>query len=372
MRVRGLSGSHAPETALSDQGCHLTLFLIGNESGNVMSEYNIISQSLWHSEKFKSLSKDQFSKLLYIYFLNSPHSNSCGCYPIHIGYIMADLNCNEEDARKGIESLSKAYLIDYDFDENTVFIPFFLSHNQPRNPKHAIKVFNDTLSIPSKKMRAVCTLELMRVLEGKGWKLPKEKQQILESISKGYPELETPRPRLNPDSTHKKINIKKNNPIENDTREIFSLAEIEKPKIDFNEIFEQWWKVYPDFGKDGDRGAAFKGSKQTAKKIFLKLAKKEKNHGEFISNFTVGLARYRDFLEQIGTQQAKHATTWLNQRGWEDDYTLSKTAKSSGGGHSPNNIGEAINLVLENHQRRREEAPQRRKALGLDDDTGNL
>lgn len=196
-----------------------------------MAEYNIISQSIWHSEKFKTLKDDQFSKLVFLYLVNSPHSNSCGCYAIHIGYIMADLNCSEKDAKEAIESLTQRLLIEYNYEENTVLIPNFMEHNPPRNPNHGIKVLNDSLSIPCKNFRQRRAQEILRVIEGKGWKVPKEKRQIVESLTPSLtPTMTkntTPNP-TQPNPTHltKKKNIKKK---KND--------EIEKP----DEVNQETW-----------------------------------------------------------------------------------------------------------------------------------
>lgn len=164
-----------------------------------MAEYNIISKSLWNSEKFKSLKNDQFTKLVYLYLLNSPHSNSCGCYSIHIGYIMADLNCSQKEVSDALDKLKMTYLIEYDFDENTVLITNFLNHNPPRNPKHAIKVFNDVLSVSSKKMQILRMQEFKRVLEEKKYTLDAEKTELMNKLSSTYtPSYQIPIPQNSP------------------------------------------------------------------------------------------------------------------------------------------------------------------------------
>lgn len=153
-----------------------------------MSGYNIISKSIWLSKKFRSL-EDSDAKLLFLYFLNAPSSNSSGCYVITIGYIMSDLRWSEDRVRKGIDTLCHTLLIGYHEQEEIVYIPNFLSHNPPTNPKHAIKVFNDTLSIPYPEFRASAMQDLATVLKDKGWELPEEKKKQLDTLSKGYPHV---------------------------------------------------------------------------------------------------------------------------------------------------------------------------------------
>jgi len=162
-----------------------------------MANYNIISKSLWRSAKFKAVENPR-AQLLFLYFLNGPHSNSCGCYVIHVGYIMADFKWTEAVAREAINDLIKASLIGYDFKSDTLYLPKFFEHNAPANPNHAAKIFNDTLSIPHDEFRAKTLRDLSMALDAKGWKLKPEKQQQLDTLLKGYregyPHLTYPNP----------------------------------------------------------------------------------------------------------------------------------------------------------------------------------
>ena len=236
---------------------------------NVMTGYNIISRSLWRSEKFKKL-PDANAKLLFMYFVNGPHSNSCGCYVVHLGYIMADFGWTEEQARKGIDSLCDTLLIGYNFEENTVHIPKFFDHNPPSNPKHAIKVFNDTLSIPYPEFRALVIQDLATLLEKKGWKLPEEKQHemdtLLHTLSKGYPHL-TQRNSTNlkkdtPNGVSKEIDpendtlSKRGTRIENYLNQNFNSIKIPEPFFEFAqennfkpEQIQFHWNQFFDFWK---------------------------------------------------------------------------------------------------------------------------
>jgi hypothetical protein len=150
-----------------------------------MANYNIIAKSLWNSEKFRAL-PDSDAKLLFAYFCNNDHDNSCGCYKIHPGYIMADMEWPEAQVRAAMKHLADAEMIAYDEKEYTLFLPKFFDHNAPSNPKHAIKIFNDTLSIRNEEFRAETLLELSKALKAKGWKLSDDKQEQLDTLLKGY------------------------------------------------------------------------------------------------------------------------------------------------------------------------------------------
>ncbi len=71
--------------------------------------------------------------------------------------------------------------------------------------------------------------------------------------------------------------------------------------------FENFWNRY---GKIGN--------KQNALKTFNKI--KGVEYGTVIE----GLERYQAYCRNIGQEQKyiKHASTWLNCRGWEDEYTI--------------------------------------------------
>ena len=146
-----------------------------------MREFNKVNPSLWGSKKFGSLS--HLDRLLYLYFLSCVHSNSCGLYRCPVGYITSDLKLSEEDVRKGIDRVSKALLIEYDNDEDTVFLYNWFKYNPPVNPKHAQKVKSDILSSSSDTLKDKCLKGFDEVLSIKGWSVGKP---VDNSKDKGY------------------------------------------------------------------------------------------------------------------------------------------------------------------------------------------
>jgi uncharacterized protein YdaU (DUF1376 family) len=75
--------------------------------------------------------------------------------------------------------------------------------------------------------------------------------------------------------------------------------------------FNEFWKAYPHHA----------GSKAEAAEIFQKLITEGENHEKIIH----GAEKYNEFCISNRTerQYIAHATTWLNQRRWESDYTVS-------------------------------------------------
>lgn len=101
------------------------------------------------------------------------------------------------------------------------------------------------------------------------------------------------------------------------------------PEIDME--FQKIWHVYPSRGKDGARGAGYKGPRQAAFKSFTRIYKnaKENEREAIVRNITEGCGKYEKHLDRSG-YPSKHAATWLNQRGWEDDYSGSGASGGSG------------------------------------------
>lgn len=103
--------------------------------------YQKLHSQIWHDEKFPLLS-DQ-GKLLFIYLLSSPHSNSIGLYVIPKPYMVADLNWTTQQLNKPFTELLTQGLIRYDESVKLLIIPNHLKHNPLENQnqtKAAVKI----------------------------------------------------------------------------------------------------------------------------------------------------------------------------------------------------------------------------------------
>lgn len=117
-------------------------------------------------------------------------------------------------------------------------------------------------------------------------------------------------PMVNQWSTENRIDknrIDKNNILYNNN--------IEQPKSDFELEFEALWEMYPN-----------KKGKKDALKHYINARKKNVSY-ETIYN---GLENYLKYIEISKTdlKYVKHGSSWFNQRGWEDDYSINETHKA--------------------------------------------
>lgn len=94
----------------------------------------------------------------------------------------------------------------------------------------------------------------------------------------------------------------------------------QKPKTDPTE-FEEFWSRWEPF-------EMAKGSKQDALKSYIK-ARKETDHATLIRTS----AQYAANCRRIGCK-TKHASTWLNGRGWESDDATGEIQNQWPDGHS--------------------------------------
>jgi hypothetical protein len=107
-----------------------------------------------------------------------------------------------------------------------------------------------------------------------------------------------------PATTDKNNNNNKN---ENNDKNLITLGD-----------FDSFWSAY---GKIGN--------KQQAIKSYNKSIKQGASHEEIIR----GVTSYQSQCQALGQEQRyiKHASTWLNNRGWEDDYTIHQPAAGKQG-----------------------------------------
>jgi hypothetical protein len=116
-----------------------------------MREFVKVSQTLWRSRKFKSLGEQ--SRLAYLYILTCPHSTSAGCFDLHPLYACADLGWQPIQFANCMDTLCSVGLVDWDGEENTVFIDNWMEFNSPANPKHAMGIIGQLAQVASHRLK---------------------------------------------------------------------------------------------------------------------------------------------------------------------------------------------------------------------------
>jgi len=96
-----------------------------------MREYGQIQIEFWSDPKVLRLS-DQ-AKILMLYFVAGPHSNSLGCMRAPAGYIQDDLNWDRDTVSTRCNELEEHGLIHRDQTTGWTLLPRYLKHNPPHN-----------------------------------------------------------------------------------------------------------------------------------------------------------------------------------------------------------------------------------------------
>jgi hypothetical protein len=111
-----------------------------------MMRYQKIEVNTWNDEKFVKLSQD--GKMLFLYFLTCPHSNSIGAYVAKKGYISEDLKWDTKRVSKTLSELLQNGLIKYDESLSVVVVVNYLKHNTIENPNQCKSAVKNFQSLP--------------------------------------------------------------------------------------------------------------------------------------------------------------------------------------------------------------------------------
>lgn len=101
-----------------------------------------VTTDIWHWLKGQSPE----AKLLHTYFLTNPHTHLTGAYHIAIPTICHETGLSVKAIRKGVDALSKAELVHYDEETETVWVVGML-RDQGRGPKVVAAVVRQLSSL---------------------------------------------------------------------------------------------------------------------------------------------------------------------------------------------------------------------------------
>jgi hypothetical protein len=176
-----------------------------------MRDFSKVSPTVWRSKKFRSLSNIE-ARHVYLYLLTCPHGNSAGCFDLHPMYACADLGMTEIQYADCIDSLSKAGLIEWDAEENTVLITNWLEFNEPSNAKHAAGILSQLGQASSETLKKKAFQELRACIVEKKFDREACVRNGMQNFLDPIETVSSPRPRPDQDKTER----------ETETREVGS------------------------------------------------------------------------------------------------------------------------------------------------------
>jgi len=117
-----------------------------------MREYGKVHSSFWTDDTLSFLSND--ARLLALYLLTGPHTNSVGCFRLPNGYISADLFEAEKPKQapkrteRALLELEDSGFIHRDQKNGWTLIKNFLRYNPPENGNVGIRMAKDAAKVP--------------------------------------------------------------------------------------------------------------------------------------------------------------------------------------------------------------------------------
>lgn len=82
--------------------------------------YKTIDETFWTDPKVRGLSVN--NKLLFLYLITNPHSHYSGLYYLPMSVMALETGLKQIEVRRGIDTLSKGYIVKYDDDFQVVWV----------------------------------------------------------------------------------------------------------------------------------------------------------------------------------------------------------------------------------------------------------
>jgi hypothetical protein len=108
--------------------------------------YQKLHSQIWTDEKFEALSDS--AKLLFVYIISCPHSNTIGLFTLPKKYIECDLNWSAKQLAEPFSELLAKQLIAYDDNTRLVLVKNHLKHNTLDNENQVKKAIGIIKSLP--------------------------------------------------------------------------------------------------------------------------------------------------------------------------------------------------------------------------------
>jgi hypothetical protein len=249
-----------------------------------MRDYGKVRLSFWTDDKMQELS-DQ-GKLLALYLLSGPHSNSIGCFRLPDGYITDDLGWDQETVTETLSELSRNGFLYRCLRTRWVFISNYLKHNPPENPNVGKSMVPLIEAVPPK---SPFYKEFLNRIETLSHRFP---ERLGERLRQGMPNPE-PEPEPEPISIAHPTNGStggKAEPLDHD--------------------FEVWWQLVPRKVGKGQARKAYRAARKKADAETLET----------------GVKHFAQACRGKDEQYIAHPATWLNGERWLDEAGASGAA----------------------------------------------
>ena len=266
--------------------------------------------------------------MLFLYLLTSPHRNMGGLYYLPFPYLCFDVGLDENRVAKAFEELNDRGMAVYDKDAQVVLIKKWFCYNPIENENQAKGLNKQLAEIPKSKLFESfvnCVKEHCKYTETilKGFDIPFSNPS--ETLPKPYAKPGTgtgtgsvtetgDKNTCAPDDARAYAAPSPSGSVEAEkvTATLDDKPPESRPRSPFTskrqeQLFDEFWAEYPK-----------KRSKGQAEKTWVKLKPDE----QLFEAIMTGLKRAKTSVDwtRNGGQYIPYPSTWLNAKGWEDEY----------------------------------------------------
>lgn len=234
-----------------------------------MATYWRVSPKFWSDPKV--LGWDDDTKFLAVYILTCPHRTAEGLFRLPKRYILADLEWSQERLAKPFRQLLADGFIEYDAANSVCLIAKALKYQSPQNLNQVKAAIRHLDNLPPSPLQS----QFKQLAE-------RFSERLLERLPEGFGD---PLALTQPPTPPQK----------------------ETPKT--AAPFEKFWDAYPRHRRTGDKGGG--ASKHKTGQVFARLTADEQELA------LSAVPNYAAYCAMPDTEFPCHATTWLNEKRWE-------------------------------------------------------
>jgi hypothetical protein len=254
--------------------------------------YHRVSPKFWSDPTV--LGWDDDTRLLALYLLTCEHRTTEGLFRLPRQYVLADLEWLPERLSEPFQRLIDDGFIEYDDDARVMLIVKALAYQAPSNPNGVKSALKTVASLP-----------------------PSRLYSRFYSLAEQYSE------RL-----HEALPEPLDEPFDEPLGDPLALALAPAPKTapaeptPADDGFDEFWSRYPR-GPAGKLGGD--GAKKTAQASWKRMTVGQRRLA------LAAIDNYSAYLNEPGSPNAAHASTWLNQERWEQWQTPAKPKHQASG-----------------------------------------
>lgn len=283
-----------------------------------MAGYAKLHHAFWRDPEIRSWTQSE--RFLAVYLLTCPHRTSEGLFYLPLIYAAHDLGWEPDDLAKGYAALAERGFCAYDRATETVLLPKALKWECPRGPKQLAGAANRLSDVPPTplfgqflELASEWCPDLLPHLAERGIT---PSRYPIDTVSDTVSEQDSyPSDCSSSSSSSTSSSSSNSKPLASSPEPLTLIEEAvgasEEASGPPEPDFDDFWQPYPRHPESGKPGGG--GPKTTARKAWDKLNRRERYEA------LVAVVHYAEFINRPSTTQRPcAASTWLNQRRWED------------------------------------------------------